>query len=238
MRTLFRLLALLVVASASVQAADTNRQSWQSVLSTMPLIEPAKELNRANFTRLLLHSFQSNHVIKALVLQPGATDEFYFFNRAKAKLTAESPTLLDAVVALTNQTSLRVAYRPPLLQLYANDDVPEPLFTIKKPGVVQRLRQTPFVPHFVLNDHDWDHVQPILTKALNLKIDPQKDSRGSWHFYRHAMVGWNLNGWEALEAISLANKTVFTVWETGLFRRRPYILFDGDVRQPEEPAKK
>jgi len=232
MKRLVQLLVFLLAPATAVRAADTNGQSWQSILATMPLVEPATELNRSNFARLLLHSFQSNHVIKALVLQPGATDEFYFFNRAKAKLAVESPTMLDAVSALTNQTALRVAYRPPLLQLYANDDVPEPLFTINKTKVAERLERTPFVPRFLVNDHDWGHVQPILSRTLGMKIDPPKDSRRSWHFFRHAMVGWNLNGVEALEAVSLANKTKVTIWETGLFRRRPYLLFEGDVRLP------
>jgi len=47
------------------------------------------------------------------------------------------------------------------------------------------------------------------------------------------MAGWNLNGWEALEAVSLAGKTKYTVRRSKVFRR-PYIVFDGDVRTPHK----
>ncbi|MBI3876036.1 MAG: hypothetical protein HY300_08800, partial [Verrucomicrobia bacterium] len=38
---------------------------------------------------------------------------------------------------------------------------------------------------------------------------------------------WNLNGWETLEAISLANKTVVTIC-------RHKVIFEGDERIREE----
>src|SRR5271154_2189440 len=81
--------------------ADDN---WQSALSKMPLAASVTELNRTNCVPLLLNSFQSNGVVKALVFMPGATDELYFFRRAHATLTNSNPSLLDAIAALTNQT--------------------------------------------------------------------------------------------------------------------------------------
>jgi len=219
---------LLVIAGIPANGEET---SWQDALAGMPLSTPVKELNRKNFAPIMLGSFQSNRTVKALILQPGATDEFYFFNRAKASLAAASPTLLDAVNALTNQTRIRVRFRPPFLLLHADDDPTEPLATIRNRDLAARLKRTPFVPHFLFNDHDWDHVQPILADALQIQFTPPAGSPGSWHFFRHALTGWNLTGWEALEAVSLANKTTFTLRRKGL-RRRPSIVFEGDTRNP------
>lgn len=70
----------LCLAPLAVGAAET----WQSALSRMPLGTNVTQLNRANCVGIMLRAFQSNTVVKALVFMPGATDEFYFFRRAKA----------------------------------------------------------------------------------------------------------------------------------------------------------
>jgi hypothetical protein len=90
----------LTIISVTVSANET----WQSALSRMPLGTNVTELNRTNCTLLMLNAFQSNAVVKALVFMPGATDELYFDRRVHAKLTNANPSLLDAVVALANQT--------------------------------------------------------------------------------------------------------------------------------------
>ncbi len=235
-----RIMIALAAATLLVAAGpETNgdEPSWQKALAGMPLSEPVKELNRKNFAPIMLGSFQSNRTVKALILQPGATDEFYFFNRARASLDGSSPTLLDAVAALTNQTRIRVKFRPPFLLLHGDDDPTEPIATIRNRDLAARLKQTPFVPHFLFNDHDWDHVQPILSDALQIQFTPPAGSSDSWHFFRHALTGWDLNGWEALEAVSLANKTTFTLRRKGL-RRRPLIVFEGDTRNPARDGRK
>src|ERR1700760_589656 len=83
---------------------------WQMALSRMPLGTNVTELNRSNCVKIMLPAFQSNAVVKALIFMPGATDEFYMFRRARATLTNENPTLLDAVNALTNQTLIRATF--------------------------------------------------------------------------------------------------------------------------------
>lgn len=225
-----------LLAMGSLEAARGQESSWRTALAGMPLSEPAKDLNRTNVARIMLGSFQSNRTVKALILQPGATDEFYFFKRAKAVLDVDAPTLLDAVDALTNQTRIRVKFRPPFLLLHADDDPTEPLATIRNRDLAARLRTTPFLSHALFNDHDWDHVQPILAKTLDVRFDPPVGSRDSWHFYRHALAAWNLTGWEALEAVSLANKTTFMLPKKGL-RRRPLIRFEGDLRLTRPEAR-
>lgn len=212
-------------------------ETWQSALAVMPLPPTVAELNRTNVAPVLLNAFQSNQVVKALILMPGATDEFYFFKRATVKLTRDTATLLDAVTALTNQTLVRATFRPPLLLLHTAEDPLEPMFSVKRPDLVEKLRARPFVPHAVYDDKDWDFLLPILTTALNAEFRPQQKSSDSWHFYRHTFAAWNLNGWEALEAISLAGKTTFTLERT-LLRRKPRVVFAGDLRAGASPVPK
>lgn len=198
-------------------------EPWQLALNRMPLGTNVTELNRTNCVNLMLRAFQSNVVVKALIFMPGATDEFYFFRRARAELTNGSPSLLDAVTALTNQTLIRVTYQPPLLILHTDEDPLNVLSVIKDATTATRMQQSQFVPHALYNDRDWDFLLPILKKSLRVKFSPRLHSMQSWHFYRHSFAGWNLSGWETLEAIALAGKTKFTV-------EKKHITFEGDER--------
>jgi hypothetical protein len=217
MRKLFCLLTLLL--PLSLGAAE----SWQAALSGMPLRTNVNELNRTNCVDIMLHAFQSNDTVKALIFMPGATDEFYMFRRAKAAVTNASPSLMDAINALTNQTLIRVTFLPPLLLLHSDEDPLEPLFQIKSKSTASKLIKKPFLPHVVYNDRDWDFLRPILAKQLGVIVSPKARTRESFHFYRHSLAAWNLNGWEAMEAISLAGKTKFTVsWNL--------VIFEGDDR--------
>lgn len=189
----------------------------------MPLGTNVTQLNRTNCVPLMLRAFGSNDVVKGLVFMPGATDEFYMFKRARATLTNSSPTLLDAVIALTNQTLIRVTFRAPLLLLHTDEDPLNPIANIRDAETAVKIEWTPFVPHAVYNDRDWDYLLPILKKTLKVRFTPILHSRNSWHFYRHSFAAWNLNGREALDAIALAGKTLYTV-------ERKKVNFQGDER--------
>ncbi|MDB6022801.1 MAG: hypothetical protein JWQ04_2658 [Pedosphaera sp.] len=217
MRLLFCMLICLV------QLAAGAAESWQDVLSRMPLGANVTQLNRTNCVKIMLSAFQSNDVVKALIFMPGATDEFYMFRRAKATLTNDSPTLLDAVNALTNQTLIKATFRPPMLLLHTDEDPLELLIEIKDPVTVGRLESKRFVPHALYNDRDWDFLQPILQKKFGIWLLPRSNSRDSFHFYRHSFAAWNLDGWQALQAIAFAGKTKFTV-------KRRLVVFEGDAR--------
>src|ERR1017187_2211504 len=102
-------------------------ETCQAALSRMPLGTNVTQLNRSNCVGIMLRAFRSNDVVKALVFMPGATDEFYFFRRAKADLTNNPASLLDALSALTNQSLIRATFRPPLLLLHTAEDLLEPV---------------------------------------------------------------------------------------------------------------
>jgi hypothetical protein len=201
-------------------AADT----WQTALGGMPLGANIAELTATNCVKVMLRAFQSNNEVKALIFMPGAIDEFYWYHRARARLTNDSATLLDAVNALTNQTRIQATFRPPMLLLHTDDDPMEPQAEIKDAATALRIMQRRFLPRAIYNDRDWDSMLPILRKTCRTEFKPGKYSRYSFHFYRSSFAAWNLTGWEALEAVSLAGRTIFTV-EDG------QVIFEEDHRR-------
>jgi hypothetical protein len=204
-------------------------QSWQDVLSRMPLGANVAELNRTNCVKIMLPALQSNDVVKALIFLPGATDEFYFHRRAQASLTNASPTLLDAVNALTHQTLIRATFRRPLLLLHTDADPLEQLILIKNVDTANRLEGKRFLRHAVFDDRDYDFLLPILRRTLGMTFTPPLHSYDSFHFYRHSFAAWNLNGWEALQAIAYAGKTRLTI-------ERSHVILEPDARLMTAPG--
>lgn len=227
-------LSLVVFGLTCLSLETRGAASWQIPLARMPLPAGIHQLNRTNCVEIMLQAFTADEQVKALIFMPGATDEFYMFHRAKALLTNSSPSLLDAVVALTNQTLIRATFYSPFLLLHTDEDPIEPLLTIENKKSAEKLRSRQFLPHVVFNDRDWDFVQPKLAKSLKATIIPGRHRYSTWHFYRHSFAAWNLDGWEALEAVALAGKTAFHV-QKSTFLGRPTVLFEGDERVRATP---
>ena len=199
------------MATATISASET----WQDALSRMPLGTNVTELNRTNCVSLMLNAFQSNAVVKALIFLPGATDELYFFRRAHAKLTNANPSLLDAVMALTNQTYIHATFQPPLLLLRTTEDPANVIAVVKNKSTAAKLQMKSIPDRVVFNDAGWDEVRAALSKKLSVGLRPFSDTPDSWHFYRHNFAACGVTEWEMLEAIALADKTSFTVhWWT------------------------
>lgn len=210
-------------ASANLFADD-----WQNALSKMPLASTATELNRSNCVPLLLNSFQSNGVVKALIFMPGATDEIYFFRRAHAQLTNANPSLADAIVALTNQTYIQADFRPPFLILHTTEDSLDVIADEKNKSTAAKLRQRIVSEKILLNDADWDDVHEVVGKFVSVGLRPREGSPDSWHFYRHSFVANGVSEWELLETLALAGKTTFSVhWLT--------VDFEPDRREGPTP---
>lgn len=220
------LLLLLCLAPFAARPAD---EDWQAALANMPLRTNVTDLNRSNCVPLMLRAFQSNSVVKALIFMPGATDEFYWYKRARASLTNRSPSLLDAVNALTNQTRIRVKFLPPLLLLHSDSDPLEPLAEVRDIHTATQLLQKKFAPHVLYDDRDWDSIFRVLKKNCAVDILPGLHAKASFHFFRHSFAAWNLSRWEALEAVSLADRTKFTVEK----KRVIFQLDDRDLRYPQ-----
>ena len=219
---------ILCLAVCLLPVALGAAETWQAALARMPLRANVTELNRTNCAGLLLGSFQSNDVVKALVFMPGATDEFYFFRRARADLTNSPASLLYAVSALTNQTLIRATFRPPLLLLHTGEDLLEPAIKIEHQPTVDKLRQRRFVAHALYNDRDWDSLWPVLKKSFRTGLHPWPRLTETRHFYRHTLAAWNLTAWEGLEATALAGQTSVIV-------RRGKLVFELDMRPRVAP---
>jgi hypothetical protein len=222
-----RLLSCLCLLLCGVPWTLSAGETWQTALSRMPLGNITR-LQRTNCVPVVLNAFQSNDVVKALIFMPGATHEFYMFHRAEAVLTNTSPSLLDAVAALTNQTLIRATFQPPFLLLHTDEDPLASVAVINDPATAAKVRKARFAPHVLYLDRDWDSLVFDLTKTYGVWFSPRRHSRASWHFYRHSFAAWNLDGWEALQAIAFAGKTEFTV-------NHKQVTFEGDERVLAEP---
>ncbi|HUD48777.1 MAG TPA: hypothetical protein VMR33_18230 [Candidatus Baltobacteraceae bacterium] len=217
---------MLLAAATVASGAPT----WQEEFAKMPLTEKVSELNANNCARILLNSFRRNGSVEALILMPGATDELYFFRRARARLTNEAPTMLDAISALTNQTFIQATARPPFLLIHTVEDPLEPDILVEDERTAERIRKKHFEKHAIFIDRDWDYAEPILAFDLDTRLWPGVRSHDSHHFFRHSLAEFGLNGWDAIEAIALAGKTKVTI-------QRKRIVFHGDTRYRELPPK-
>jgi hypothetical protein len=210
---------LLFCATACGASAG---EPWQEALAGMPLGVPQNgmtELNRTNCVPLMLDAFQSNGVVKAIIFMPGATDELYFFRRAHATLTNASPSLLDAVTALTNQTHIEATFQPPLLLLHTTEDSLDGFATVKNEKTAAKLRQRLVPGRVILDDADWGAVRSALKGKLSVGLRPFENAMDTWHFYRHSFAACGVTDWEMLETLALAGKTTFTVyWLTADFQ--------------------
>ena len=195
----------------------------------MPLAHSFTELNEKNCADVMLPSLHWNPVVKALIFMPGATDEFYFFHRAKTVLTNSAPTLLDAVSALTNQTLIVATYQKPFLILHTAEDPMEPIGIVEDQKTAEKIRKKEFKHFAVYNDRKWDVMQPMLQFGLDVRVLPGTKTHETAHFFRTTFCAWELNGWEMCQAMAMAGKTKFTV-------KRKLILFEGDTRFLARPV--
>ena len=206
---------LLFAATLCASAAEP----WQDALGRMPLGAGVTELNRTNCVPLVLNAFQSNTVVKALIFMPGATDELFFFRRARATLTNANPTLLDVVKALTNQTHIQATFQPPLLLLFTTEDSLDVIAAVKNKSTAKEMHERFIKGRVMLNDADWGEVRSALKGKLSPGLRPFENASETWHFYRHSFVACGVTEWEMLETLALAGKTTFTVnWLTVEFQ--------------------
>ena len=185
----------------------------------MPLGAGVTELSRTNCIPLLLNAFQSNDVVKAIIFMPGATDEISFFRRAHATLSGPNSSLADAIVGLTNQSYIRVDFRPPFLLLHTTEDPLDPIAVARNKSTAAKLQDRIVPDRLVFNDCEWDNLRAALKKKLSVSLRPLSNAPDSWHFYRNNFAACGLTQWQLLEAIALSSQTTFTVhWLTADFR--------------------
>ena len=220
MKPMLRSLALLLGLAVTAAAGEP----WQDALAQMPLHTPPAAFTRTNTVSLLLDAFQSNRVVKAFIFMPGATDEIYFFKRVNVPFSAgPTPTLLDALTTLTNHTHIQATFHAPFLLLHTTEDWLDGFATVTRPQTKRKLESRIVHGRLCYNDADWDTVFPELQGHLAVTLHPGVNVEDTWHFYRHTFSAYELNEWELLETMALADKTVFRL-------DRLNVYFFGDRR--------
>jgi hypothetical protein len=202
---------LLLALILGCTPAFADEVAWPAALATMPLGTTNNFINRTNCAEVLLARFQSNSAVKALIFMPGATDELYFFRRVNVALTNTNPTLLDAVVALTNQSPLRIANRGEFLLIYSCEDVLDLDIKVQHETTAEKLKAGKPLPHLLMMDRDWTQFLAVTKRKISPTLWPFPRTKESWHFYRHTFAAWSLTPWETLEAAAYSGKTKFTV---------------------------
>ena len=203
----FRLVAgFLLAGLLSLPAA-----SWTEALRAMPLGPGTPPINRDNAVSTLFEAFRSNAVVKGVLVLPEVADDFYLIHRDAPKLNLRRTNLLEALVALTNATALRLTWKEPFVLLHLAGDTLSPGMRVEHPATEDWLRRDTKFPaaHFV--DVHWERLQPRLAAGLGCRVRPEAASTDAWHFARHNFVGWGLSGWEVLEAASLTGNTTVII---------------------------
>lgn len=191
-------------------------ETWVKSLRAMPLPDGAT-LNRSNAVDVLLPAFRSNAVIKALVVLPGVSDDFYLIHRDAPALNLRATNLWEGIVALTNSTAMRVTWREPLVLLHAGArESLQGSIRIEDAAMARRLKLQNLPGRVLHVDAHWETVQPTLARVLGRPVRPEGVSTHAWHFNRHTVAGWNLTGWELLDAVSLTGGTTVSVQKLGI----------------------
>ena len=209
MKTIARLLlAFALLACGHSGLAQTN---WIEALRRMPLPGATNPIERENVVSRILQGFQTDALVKAIVVLPGVSDDLYLINRDKPRLSLRAANLAEAITMFTNATEIRATFAAPFLLLHRSEDFLIPQFSARDPRAVERLQSATNLLHALFLDLHWKKLRPILNKALKPGVRPWSTSEESWHFARHNLAGWNLSDWELLVAVSLSGKTCFTV---------------------------
>lgn len=207
MRSRLLVLLALLVLSPVLAAQDC----WHDALKTMPLANRTALLNRSNTIPLLVESFRSNSSVKALVVLPAVTDDFYLINRDQPPLNLRAANVFEAITALTNATAVRVMFSSSFLLLHLDRDMIDPAVVIAHAPTADRLQGSRTWAHVAYCDEPWDRLQPALAEGLRLTVRPASDSAEGGHFYRVNLAGWQLTDLELLRAVALSSRTGISI---------------------------
>lgn len=207
------------------------RAGWMEELEAMPLAGQASRIDPESAPVLLLESFKctAQSEARALVLLPGATDELYFFKRIDLPLPEPRPSLGGLLQMLTNQTRLSIQWEPPLILVRTPEDVPDLDLILQNEKPREVLQGRRLNEPFLLDDRDFDSLQPWISKQLKASVHPWPGDGRTWHFYRHSLAGNHLSGWEMLQALLWAGQTGVEVSKPWI-GSRPVLRFHHDQR--------
>ncbi len=201
-------------STRAAERSDSPRapSSIRDALAAMPFVSPAP-LARSNAVRRILEAFRPSPAVHALVILPGAIDDFHLVHRNDPLPPMAATTLAEALDALTNATAWRVTCDATasrvLIHTAAERSAPGEVRA--HPATTARLRQRVVKPPVKWIDATWPVVQPALENGLGLWVRPAADEAGAGHFERVNLAGQGLTQWEWLEAVALATGTRLVV---------------------------
>ena len=146
----------------------------------------------------------------------------FIYRRARATLSNSAPTLLDAVMALTNQSYIRATFNPPFLVMHTAEDPAEPY-----PLLMTNTRRIESRRNISRNTAFTTTGTGITCSRFWILIWIQKCCRAfishqSHHFFA-VLRDILFERVDALRAVALAGKTCFAV-------ERKTVVFTGDTR--------
>ncbi len=210
LKRLLLLVGLIAAVVVQTSAVDVSPEvAWakaRAALDAMPL-PAAPPLTRSNAIRLILQSFAANDTIRAVVVLPGAVDDFHLVHRETPLPAIPARTLAGALEMLTNATAWRLTFDPvnARLLIHSATDRLRPAVQIEGSGVEARLQRRRSRSKLKWIDARWPSVQPALEQALGRWVKPQAEAEEAGHFERVNLAGQGLSELELLEAVSLAS---------------------------------
>lgn len=211
------LLLLLLVLSVSAQAQD-----WRETLAKTPFSKTTFQAYRTEPVELILKSFKPAGELRGVILMPSAADQLYFFDWGKVELN-ESPTLLEALNALTNKAQMQYTFVAPFLLIHMPRDTTSDPLTMAEDASVKLAKRKKKGRVQVL-DRPYNRVLPALKELTGLNNVPDQRDPASWHYYRLSFVGHDLTALELLRAIAYGTKTsVHVEKKRVVFKERPFI---------------
>jgi hypothetical protein len=210
-----RLLALLLLL------VSTRADDWRETLARTPFPRTSFKAYQTEPVELILKAFRPEGELRGVVLMPAAADQLYFFDWGRVDL-AGSPSLLDALNALTNKAEMTYSFVAPFLLIHlARDTTSDPVtFAADAPPTLQsrkRARKTFYL------DRPYDKILSEFKWTTGLNAIPDSRSPDSYHYYRLAFVGYYLSPPEYIRAVGFGTKTSVRVEKKRVvFQERPF----------------
>ena len=128
--------AVFGMHATTVFGAETGRIPWLGCLWDAD----TEELNRTNCVKSSRPGARVERHGQSSCVHARRHRRILSVPPRQSGLDGSDPNLLDAVIALTNQTFIRASFRPPFLLLHTDEDPLEPANTIEDEKTGSRLR--------------------------------------------------------------------------------------------------
>jgi len=207
-------------ATRTASQSETTWQAARSALAEMPLpLTPS--LARSNAIRLIVHAFKSNAVVRALIVLPGAVDDFHLIHRDVPLPALNSRNLAEALASLTNASQWRITFSRSFLLVHTAADRLTAEVRIVDSATRDRLQSRMGESKLEWVDAPWPKAHPILRKAIGLGLQPAADSPNAGHFERLNLAAAHLTDLELVEAVALSTGTRLSVERRRVQFERP-----------------